>query len=350
VHTDANAKPVLEHAAPSTSSISHLLADYRKPKLSSSLFQLIVTLVLWAAMWPILWWSLSVSYWLTLPLLLPSALLSVRLFILQHDCGHGSFFPSRTANELVGYALGVFTLTPYHLWRREHATHHAGNGNLDQRGTGDIDTLTIREYNALPRWRKFAYRLYRSPFVLFGIGPIFHFAIRQRFPQRAPKEWHRERKSVHLTNLGIFSAMAALIWLFDWRTVFLLYLPVMTLASSIGVWLFYVQHQFNPTYWQHSDEWDYQTAAIEGSSYYHLPAVLRWFTGNIGFHHIHHLDSRVPNYRLPRIYRNHPELQKAHRLTLLTSIKCAFYKLWDEERQRLVTFREARRVTNASHT
>lgn len=343
MQTNATSPTVTAPEAPGKSA-AQVLAGYRKPRLASSLFQLIVTLLLWAAMWPVMWWSMSVSYWLTLLLAVPAAFFSIRLFILQHDCGHGSFFQSRTANEVVGFALGVLTMTPYHCWRREHATHHAGTGHLEQRGTGDIDTLTVTEYMALSRWGRLKYRLYRHPLVLFGIGPIFHFAIRQRLVYRVPKAWRRERMSVHMTNLGMLAVIAAVCWIFDWRAIVLMYLPAMTIATSIGVWLFYVQHQFNPTYWESGENWDYHTAAIEGSSFYDLPPLLRWATANIGFHHIHHLDSRVPNYRLPRIYRDHPELHNAHRLSLWSSLQCAFFKLWDEKQRRLVTFRQARRL------
>ena len=326
-------------------SLARLLVRYRQPGLGASLFQLLITLGLWAAMWPIMWWSLDVSYWLTLLMTVPAAFFSVRLFILQHDCGHGSFFRSQTANEVVGCVLGTLTMTPYHCWRRQHATHHATTGNLDRRGIGDINTNTVSEYFAMSWWERLKYRMYRHPLVLFGIGPIFHFAIVQRFTFGLPASWRRERLSVHLTNLAIISVMAALVWSLDWRTIALIYLPAMALAASIGVWMFYVQHQFNPTYWRHGQEWNYHTAAVDGSSYYELPWLLRWLTANIGFHHIHHLDSRIPNYRLPGIYREHGELQKADRLSLWSSLRCARLALWDENQRRLVSFREARRST-----
>jgi omega-6 fatty acid desaturase (delta-12 desaturase) len=337
---------VADHSEqPSAGEITRLLAAYRRPGLAASLFQLLVTLGLWAAMWPIMWWSLGTGYWLTLLLAVPAACFSVRLFILQHDCGHGSFFRSRRANEWVGRLLAVVTLTPYHCWRRQHATHHANTGNLDRRGLGDLDTRTVSEYLAMSWFGRLRYRLYRHPLVLFGIGPFFQFAVWQRLTIGLPKTWRRERLSVHLTNLVLLTVMGALILLFDWRSIVLLYLPVMAMATSIGVWLFYVQHQFNPTYWRHDPQWDYRAAAVEGSSYYHLPAPLRWLTANIGFHHLHHLDSRIPNYRLPKIYRNHPALRKADRLSLWSSLRCAFYKLWDEKHRRLVSFRQAARST-----
>jgi len=344
LQTHANSQTVNHHDAPSKSSIAGLLVRYRRPQLAASLHQLLVTLGLWAAMWPIMWWSLDVSYWLTLLLAVPAAFFSVRLFILQHDCGHGSFFQSRAANDSVGFVLGALTMTPYLCWRRQHATHHASNGKLDHRGIGDIDTMTVSEYVAMSWWGRLKYRMYRHPLVLFGIGPIFQIAVIQRFTFGLPKAWRRERDSVHVTNLVVLGAMAALVWVLDWRAVGLVYLPVMAMAGSIGVWLFYVQHQFNPTYWQHDEDWDYHSAAIDGSSYYHLPWLLRWLTANIGFHHIHHLDSRVPNYRLPKIYRDHPELRRTHRLSFWSSLRCALFKLWDEKQQRLVSFREASRL------
>ena len=330
-------------AAGSRSSISQLLGRYRRPQLIASFYQLGVTLAVWAAMWPIMWWSLDVGYWLTLLLALPTACFSVRLFILQHDCGHGSFFPSRAANGLVGVVLGVLTVTPYHCWRRQHATHHATTGNLDRRGIGDIDTKTVNEYVAMSWLGRLKYRMYRHPLVLFGVGPIIQFAIMQRFTFGLPKAWQRERLSVHVTNLALLGVMAALVWCLDWRVIVLMYLPVMTMAASMGVWMFYVQHQFNPTYWRHDEQWDYHSAAHKGSSYYHLPWLLRWVTANIGFHHIHHLDSRIPNYRLPKIYHDHPQLQKTDRLSLRSSLRCAMFKLWDENQRRLVSFREASR-------
>ena len=340
---NANPPTAIDHEAPCRSATAHLLARYRGPQLTASLYQLLLTLGLWAAMWPILWWSLDLGYWLTLLLAVPAAFFNVRLFVLQHDCGHGSFLQSRAANSLVGFVLGVLTLTPYHCWRRQHATHHATNGNLDQRGIGDVDTKTVSEYLAMPWWGRFKYRIYRHPLVLFGIGPILFFAVSQRFTFGVPQAWRRERLSVHLTNLILLLALAVPTWYLGWRFLVLVYLPVMTLAASIGAWMFYVQHQFNPTYWRNNADWDYHTAAIDGSSYYHLPWLLRWLTANIGFHHIHHLDSRVPNYRLPKIYRTHPELRKADRLSLWSSLRCALLKLWDDEQRRLVTFREASR-------
>ena len=242
---------------PAVKSVKADLASYSRPSIAASVFQLVTTLALWVVCWAAMYWSMiTVGYWLTLIFSVPTAFLTVRIFILQHDCGHGSFFPSNKWNTWVGSVLGMLVLTPYHTWKRQHATHHAHNGNLDHRGIGDIDTATIREYMAMPRGRRFLYRLYRHPIVLFGIGPIYQFAIAQRFTNTIPKSWKKERRNVWMTNVILLLATAAILWLVDWRVIVMLYMPVMAVAASVGVWLFYVQHQFNPTYWQRSDTWD----------------------------------------------------------------------------------------------
>jgi omega-6 fatty acid desaturase (delta-12 desaturase) len=282
--------------------------------------------------------SLEYSYWITLLLALPAAGFLVRLFIIQHDCGHGSFFRSRAANNTLGFVLGILTLTPYAYWRKAHAIHHATSGNLDHRGFGDISTLTVKEYLALTRWRRLRYRLYRNPLILFGLGPFYEFILRQRFPLGLPRSWRREWASILWTNLALLAVVAMM-----WKTVgiqaFLaVQLPISLLAGSSGVWLFYIQHQFEDTYWEKDDAWSFHAAGIKGSSYYDLPGMLHWFTGNIGVHHVHHLSSRIPNYRLRQCFRENPELQQVTRLTLWGSLKCARLKLWDEERGKLVGF------------
>ena len=281
------------------------------------------------------------SHGLVLPLAVPAAALLVRLFMIQHDCGHGSFFKSRLANDLLGRALGVLTLTPYAFWRKSHAVHHATSGNLDRRGTGDITTLTVREYMALPAWRRMLYRLYRHPLVLFGIGPVFQFIVRHRIPTSSPRRDAQTWVSILGTNAGIAAVVVLAVLLVGARSFVLGYLPVILLASSIGVWLFYVQHQFEHSYWEPEESWNFHTAALEGSSFYDLPGILHWLTGYIGFHHIHHLASKVPNYRLRECFQQNPEFWQAKRLTLLSSLKCPRLTLWDEERRLLVTFREA---------
>jgi omega-6 fatty acid desaturase (delta-12 desaturase) len=274
--------------------------------------------------------------------MLPAAGLVVRLFMIQHDCGHGSFFRHRLANLWVGRVIGVLTLTPYDYWQRTHALHHAGSGNLDRRGLGDIDTLTLREYHERSFWGRLRYRLYRHPAVMFGIGPAYLFVLRHRLPIGLMRGGWRPWLSTMATNFAIALIAATLIWFIGVKAFLLTHLPIMVLAASVGVWLFYVQHQFEQTAWEHDPDWNLHSAALHGSSHYDLPAILRWFTANIGMHHIHHLCSRIPYYRLPRALRDHPELRDVGRLTLLQSFRCVRLALWDEKERRLVSFREAR--------
>ncbi|MCE9547885.1 MAG: fatty acid desaturase [Planctomycetia bacterium] len=315
-----------------------MLAPYRQPGVWSSVWQVASTLVLFFGLWVLMWWSLSYSYWITLLLSVPTAGLLVRLFVLQHDCGHGSFFKSRLANEWVGRALAVLTLTPYQRWRKNHAVHHATSGDLDRRGFGDVHMLTVAEYLRLSRFQKLVYRIHRHPLVLFGIGPTFYFALYQRFAFYEPKAWKRERYSVYWTNLALLVTFAVLGWLIGFWPLLLVHLPVTIIGSSAGVWLFYVQHHFESGYWEHTPEWDYFDAGLQGSSYYQLPRVLQWFTANIALHHIHHLDSQIPNYRLQACFDDNPSMQRVHRITLWQSFSCASLKLWDEASQKMVGF------------
>ena len=280
--------------------------------------------------------SLDVNYALTLLLSLPAAGLLTRLFIIQHDCGHGCFFHSPRANHTVGFVLGVLTLTPYQYWRRTHALHHAGSGDLDRRDFGEIQTLTVREYVALSRWRRLGYRLYRNMFVLLVLGPFYQFVIKHRLPLDAPRAWKREWRSVMATNLALAAVLVTASFTIGLGRFALVHLPIVVVSGAFGVWLFYVQHQFEDTYWENHPEWDFHRAGAEGSSFFDLPPVLHWFTGNIGYHHVHHLSSRIPNYSLRRCMDENPELQHVTRLTLGQSLKCARLKLWDEEAHRLV--------------
>ncbi len=272
-------------------------------------------------------------------LLLPTAGLLVRLFMIQHDCGHGSFFPSRVANDRIGRLLGILTLTPYEHWRRNHAVHHASAGNLDRRGIGDVGTLTVDEYLARGPFGRLRYRLYRHPLVMFGLGPFYLFAIENRLPVG-----FMDRRAAWLstmgTNLGFLAAAIAAVWLVGPVTAALVHGPVVMLAATIGVWLFFVQHQFEDTYWARSDEWGVEQAALHGSSHYDLPQPLRWFSGNIGLHHVHHLSSRIPFYRLPVVLQDFPELRDLGRLTIRDSLRCVRLVLWDERERRLISFRE----------
>jgi omega-6 fatty acid desaturase (delta-12 desaturase) len=301
------------------------------------------TLVPYAALWYLMYLSRGVSWWLTAPLAVLAGAFLVRAFIIFHDCGHGSFFKSARANHIVGTITGVLTFTPYFHWRWEHAIHHATSGDLDRRGTGDVWTLTVREYLESSRWKRFAYRLARNPFVLFVLAPFYLFVIQQRAPSR--KAPPRERRSVYWTNLGIGAVAAGLIWAFGLKDWLIIQLIALMVAGSAGVWLFYVQHQFEGVFWDRGEDWDYVTAALRGSSFYKLPKVLQWFSGNIGFHHIHHLSTRIPNYNLEKCQKAEPLFQSVKPVTLLGSFKSFTFRLWDEQRRKLVGFGHLRRPT-----
>jgi omega-6 fatty acid desaturase (delta-12 desaturase) len=317
------------------------LAKYKLPDRWKSCWQVVNSLLPFCGLWYLMYLSISWSYWLTLLLAVPAAGFLVRIFIIQHDCGHHSFFRSRRVNDALGYACGILTLTPYHFWKRTHARHHVSSGDLSHRGQGDVGVLTVGEYLNRTRFGRLRYRLYRNPVVMFAIGAGFLFLIHQRFTFSIPRSWRRERMSVHSTNAGIL-AMIVLAWCtIGLPTFFLIHLPIVILAAAIGSWLFFVQHQFEDAYWQPHESWEFTRSALDGSSYYRLPRVLQWFTGNIGFHHIHHFDSRIPNYNLPTCYAAEPAFQQAVTLGIRDSLNCTKMKLWDEQRQRMVTFAEA---------
>ena len=306
------------------------------------IWQLFNTLVPYAALWGLMYFSLRISWWLALPLAVLAAGFLVRVFIIFHDCGHGSFFPSRKANDIVGFITGVLTFTPYYHWRWEHALHHASSGDLDRRGTGDVWTLTVQEYLEASRWKRFAYRLARNPAVLFGVAPLFLFLIKMRFP--AAKAGRRERHSVVWTNLAMVGVAAGMSWLFGLKAYLLLQVLIIMVSGTAGLWLFYVQHQFEGVYWERGTDWDYATAALKGSSFYKLPKVLQWFSGSIGFHHIHHLSPRIPNYHLEKCHRAEPLFQTVKPVTLFGSLKSLTFRLWDEQHQRLVGYRALRAI------
>jgi omega-6 fatty acid desaturase (delta-12 desaturase) len=315
-----------------------LLERYKRASLRAATLQLLDTAVPFVLLWYLMAKSLGISYLLTLALAVPTAFLLVRLFILQHDCGHGSLFPSRLANHVIGSMLGVLTLFPYGYWRRTHAMHHATSGNLERRELGDIKTYTVREYRAFSPLRRFLYRLYRNPLVLLGFGPAYQFVLKHRFPFDIPWSWKREWASVVATNAGIAVVLGALAWRLGWSTVLLVHLPIVVIGGAVAVFLFYVQHQFDDTYWEHEEGWDFYSAGVHGSSFLDLPRPLHWLTGNIGYHHIHHLVSRIPNYRLAQCFREVPGLQRVTRLTLWQGLCCLRLKLWDEETRTLVGF------------
>ena len=318
------------------------LARYARPILRRSVIQLLNSAIPFVLLWALMLKSLEYGYWITLLLAFPTAGLLVRLFIIQHDCGHGSFFRSRVANDTLGFIVGVLTLTPYGYWRRNHAIHHATSGNLDRRDIGDVTTLTVKEYLGLPLWKRVRYRLYRNPFILLGIGPVYLFVIRHRFPPNVPRTWRRGWASVVMTNLAILALLAVMWRAVGMEALLLVQVPITVIAATAGVWLFYIQHQFEDTYWENNEAWSFYSAGLRGSSFYDLPRILHWFTGNIGVHHLHHICSRIPNYRLLECLRENPELQRVTHLTLWKSLNCARLKLWDEDRRRLVGFRHLR--------
>ena len=322
-------------------------AAYKTDSNSRSWLELALTIVPIIALWVVMWWSLSVSYWLTLLLAMPTSAFLVRLFIIQHDCGHGAFFTSKSGNDWLGRALGVFTWTPYDDWRREHALHHAGSGNLERRGFGDITTLTVEEFQDFSKWKQFWYQIFRNPITLFIIGPAYQFLLRHR--------WHTGKTknlmpiwSTHSTNLGILAFSVLMIWLIGWKGYFIIQVPLVAMAGTIGVWLFYVQHQFEDTYWEHDEDWKRETAALHGSSYYDLPKPFMWLTGYIGIHHVHHVSSKIPFHALPKVLKDYPELKNIGRITFWESVKCLPLTLWDEKNKKLISFGQFRRYRNAA--
>jgi len=318
-------------------SLNKTLKKYQKPELKRSLWQTANTLIPFLTLWALMYFSLDYSYWLTLVLAIPTSGFAMRTFILVHDCGHGSFFKSRWANTLLGSVGGVLVLTPYYGWKHEHAIHHAGASDLNRRGVGDIWTMTVEEFEAAPRWQQLWYRAYRHPLVMLGIGPIATFAGSFRFPRKGATQ--RERVSIVRMNLALLLIVAALCYFLGWKEFLMIQLPITWLAGAGGIWMFYVQHQFEGVYWERGKEWDYVKAALEGSSYYKLPKILQWFTGNIGFHHIHHLSPKIPNYFLEKCHRENEFLQDVPTITLWSSFKTLKLQLWDEQNRQLISFK-----------
>jgi acyl-lipid omega-6 desaturase (Delta-12 desaturase) len=317
------------------------LARYRDPSWRRAVFELVVTAGSLSLSWALMWLSIGVGYWLTLLLALPTACFLVRLFMIQHDCGHGSFFRNRHVNDWIGRGLGVLTFTPYDYWKRNHTIHHATSGNLGRRGIGDIWTLTVCEYFSRSPLARLAYRTYRNPIVMFGIGPAYQFFLQHRLPIGQMRAGWRPWMGTLATNAAIALLAGFMMWLMGVRPFLAVHLPVTLLAASIGVWLFYVQHQFEDVVWTSDGDWMLLEAALRGSSYYDLPAVLRWLTANIGVHHVHHLSSRIPSYRLGEVLRDRPELRSVGRVTIRQSLRTIRLTLWDEAHQKLVTFRDA---------
>jgi len=330
---------------------SSRLNEFKRSDNPRAVFEIAVTVIPLAFLYFGMWKTLQVGgfagFLAFAAMLILAGGMIVRLFTLQHDCGHGSLFTSKTANDWAGRVMGVFTFTPYDYWRYLHASHHATSGDLDRRGMGDIDTLTTSEYNALSPLKKLQYRSYRHPFVLFVIGPFYMFILRHRLPVTMMKD-RTAWLSVMGTNVAILLISVVLISMIGLKTFLIIQLPVVTLGAAIGVWMFYVQHQFDDTYWETRPEWTHEDAALYGSSYYDLPRPLMWITGNIGIHHVHHLSSRIPFYKLPKVLKAHPELKDFARLRLLESFRCTRLALWDEAARRLISFKEAKQLAAAA--
>ncbi len=318
------------------------VAKYQEPMLRKSIWQVINSLIPYLSLSGLMIWTLHISYWLTLAIAIAAAGFLIRIFIIFHDCGHGSFFRSQHANHFLGFVTGVLTFTPYHQWRHKHALHHASSGDLDGRGTGDIWTLTVQEYVGAPWWKRIGYRIFRNPFVLFIIAPLYLFLIHQRFPSRGVGK--RERLGVHWTNGAILGIVVLMSLTIGIKAYLLIQLPVMAITGAVGLWLFYVQHQFEGVYWQRRKEWGFTEAALNGSSFYKPPRILQWFSGNIGFHHVHHLSPRIPNYNLESCHQADPLFRSVKPITLLSSLRSFTYRLWDEQRGRLIGYRRLREL------
>ena len=334
---------------------NHESVDWRKiikkyePENWRSIWQIINTLVPYIGLFALMLWMVNagISYWWVLLLSIPTAGFMVRTFIIFHDCGHGSFFKSQKANLAVGIVTGILTFTPWARWWHEHNVHHASAGNLDKRGTGDVDTWTVEEYLAAPWWKKFAYRVMRHPLIMFTIGAFIVFAIVARIP--LPSHNKKEKASIWWTNVALAAIIAGIILVAGWKTYLLVQLPVFLLGTSAGVWMFYVQHNYDGVYWERQENWDFYKAAMDGSSFYDLPAILRWFTGNIGYHHIHHLGSRIPNYKLQQCFEENPLFQ-VKRMTFWSSFKTLRLRLWDEANKRMITWRGLKRYRQETET
>ncbi|WHX50233.1 fatty acid desaturase [Paenibacillus woosongensis] len=318
------------------------VAPYEEIDMKSSVRQLFNTLLPLVLLWYGAYLSLSVSYWLTLPITIIAGGFLVRTFIIFHDCCHQSFFKSRLANEILGTITGVLTLCPYQQWKNTHSIHHATSSNLDKRGVGDMWLLTIDEYIAASAWTKFVYRMYRNPFMMLVVGPIYIFLVAYRFNRKDARK--KERISTYVTNVALVGLYGLLIWAIGWQAFVLVQLPIFFVSGMLGIWLFYVQHQFEHSYFEHDEEWEYVNAAVEGSSYYKLPKILQWITGNIGFHHVHHLSPKVPNYNLEKAHEATPPLQKATTITIRTSLKSLRFRLWDERSKTFISFKELKEV------
>lgn len=323
-----------------------IVARYTGPDTRVSLWQVSTTLLLLVAAMVFANELLGVAPWVAALFVIPLAGLQGRLFVIMHDCAHGSFLPWPKVNDAIGFIAGVLTFTPFQQWRREHALHHASSGDLDRRGYGDVTTLTVAEYRALSWFGRLKYRLYRHPIVLFGIGPL-HLMVLQRFRGPSLASGAKQIWNVWMTNIALVALTVLFGITVGWKLVLLIYYPAFYLAAAVGIGLFFVQHQFEEAYWERGTNWDYATAAITGSSHLRLPAILNWFTGHIGLHHVHHLGPKIPNYRLKAAHEENPVFQAAPVLTLRTAIRTLRLALWDEERGRMIGFRELKQLQPA---
>ena len=313
-----------------------MIAKYQHSDLKRSIAQIVDTFGPYFLLLTAMYFSLEYSYWITLALAIPAAGFQVRTFIIFHDCTHGSFFKSQKANDIVGILSGLLTLTPYYEWRHNHSIHHATGSDLDNRGTGDVWMLTVKEYLALTPWNRIKYRVYRNPFAMFIVGPLFMFFIAHRFTSE--HSGPREKRSVHWTTAVLALITIGMSYAIGFVPFVKVMLPTIWIAGISGLWLFYVQHQFEGTYWVHHNEWNFFESALKGSSFYKLPKVLQFFSGNIGFHHIHHLSPKIPNYWLDNAQKEVPLFQSVKPITLFSSFRFLVLRLWDEEQQKLVGY------------
>ncbi|MCX8240317.1 MAG: fatty acid desaturase [Akkermansiaceae bacterium] len=344
----ASTQNKLDQLLPSVQEWKKIVSPHTKPSAVKATWQVINSLGSYIALWIAMYFTLSISYWLTFAIALFAGAILVRVFIIFHDCGHGSFYKSRRAGNIIGFISGVFTFTPFSHWKWEHSVHHSASGDLDRRGTGDVWTMTVDEYLGSSRRIRFIYRAMRNPFILFMIAPLYLFLIRERFS--TPGASPHCRKSVWKMNLAIGLLALALILIYGWLPYLLIQLTTICVAAISGVWLFYVQHQFEGVYWEREDDWDFTSAALAGSSFYKLPKVLQWFSGNIGYHHIHHLSSRIPNYNLEACHNSHKIFQSIEPLTFLSGFKSLGFRLWDEKERELVSFKRIKGSVRSTST
>jgi omega-6 fatty acid desaturase (delta-12 desaturase) len=316
--------------------INKNIERYLKPSLGRSIWQISNTFIPYVGLWILIVYSLSVSYWLTAFLIILAAGFLVRLFIIFHDCGHGSYFKSQKANRMVGMFFGILSFTPYDKWHNQHMRHHGSVGNLDKRGVGDVWTMTKEEYLSSDKWTRFKYRIYRNPLVMFGIGSLYVFLIQNRLTRKEMSR--KERMNVYFTNTVLLLIFVLMSLALGFGTFVVIQLSILYIAAISGLWLFYLQHQYEDVSWFRNNNWNYRTVALEGSSFVKFPKLLQWFSGNIGFHHIHHLNSRIPNYYLSKCYRENSVFKEVKPVTFMMSLRSLKLRLWDEQIQKMVTF------------